>query len=115
MHRIVFVIVFSLAPALAYAEQTTLTQAQWQGLKPRNGETVAALAPLHDVVVALDKKPSRRLVIRYPGGDAGTAWAKQVRDWLVALGVAGARIRLEPGTASADALTLLTRDGTGSE
>jgi hypothetical protein len=48
-------------------------------------------------------------VIRYPGGDAGNAWAEAVRDWLVALGVASKRIVLEPGSSSPDALTLLTQ------
>jgi hypothetical protein len=109
MQRIVLILCLALAPTLAFAEETTLNQQQWQDLKPRNGQTVAGLAPVRDIVTALDKTPGQHVVIRYPGGDAGNAWAEAVRDWLVALGVASKRIVLEPGSSSPDALTLLTQ------
>jgi len=43
-------------------------------------------------------------------GAVGAAWAVELREWLVALGVASARIILEPGDAE-DALVLAVAEG----
>ncbi|HID49327.1 MAG TPA: hypothetical protein EYP40_06925 [Chromatiales bacterium] len=42
--------------------------------------------------------PGGRLLLRYPGGDAGTLWMNELRSWLVSLGVPSHRIETVPGS-----------------
>jgi hypothetical protein len=97
-------LLLTAAPALA--EQAVISAAQWP--QPVTGRALAAMAPLRATIAALDKDPALRLRIRFPGGDAGTAWARELRDWLVALGVASARIDLAPGSGGADIVVVET-------
>jgi len=47
-----------------------------------------------------------RVEIAHGGGAEGSAWAGEVRDWLVAMGIPSSRIRLEPGLADPGVLRL---------
>jgi len=51
------------------------------------------------------------VTIRYPGGDKGNAWALELREWLVALGIPSNYIVLEPGSGGQDRLLLLLEAG----
>ena len=88
----------------AQATGVTIQAAQWTRSPASVGLT--AQAPLRQVIRSLDRDPAPRLVIRYPGGDVGSAWAMEVRDWLVALGVASSRMELQPGSGAADAIVI---------
>ncbi len=81
-----------------------ITRDQWRAVD--QGAQVAALAPLAAVVARWSRAPEGIIVLRHPGGEAGTRWAGEVRDWLVALGVDGDHLRLVPGTAEADRIHL---------
>ncbi len=75
---------------------------------PRSGETVLAEPTLRAAVDTLmSRGEDSRLVIRYPGGETGQLWAQELRGWLVALGVASARIVTEPGGVRDDQLQLM--------
>lgn len=65
--------------------------------QPRNAAVVAAMPPVRDVLAAWREAPGQTLVIRHAGGEAGSLWARDLRNWLIALGVAGERIELHPG------------------
>jgi len=88
------------------AEQAELPLAQWP--TPPSGESVASLESVKRIVMAFDQEESERIVIRYPGGDAGTAWAEELRDWLVALGISSSRVLLQPGSGKAETIVLET-------
>lgn len=90
----------------AQAAGVTIQAAQWT--RPPAGVGLTTQAPLRQVIHSLDRDPALRLAIRYPGGDAGSAWALEVRDWLVALGVASSRMELQPGSGAADAIVIET-------
>lgn len=72
----------------------------------QRGIQVTQYAPLARVVNEFDRSPEASLVILYPGGEAGQAWATEIRDWLVALGVPSRRIALRPGSGVPGALGL---------
>jgi hypothetical protein len=72
----------------------------------RTGESVRQLPALRNSIAVLGEQPGARIFVRHPGGEAGQAWALEVREWLVALSVPTARIVLEPGSGVSDAITL---------
>ncbi len=97
----------AVPPALS-AEVELLRRGDWP--RVRSGETVVGLAPLRRAVANFDALSHPRLIIRYPGGDLGNAWAFEVRDWLVSLGIGSRHIVLEPGSGSLDALEIIVEE-----
>ena len=95
---------FALGLLPGTAESLSLAAAEWA--PPRRAEALAAHQPLGDFVRAFDRRDTGMLRIRHAGGDAGSRFAEQLRDALVALGVPAARIRLVPAAADTDRLIL---------
>ncbi|HED12367.1 MAG TPA: hypothetical protein ENI62_01685 [Gammaproteobacteria bacterium] len=83
---------------------TTLSHQEWP--RTRSGRIVMAIPAIRSIQEQFEKTPGSQIVIRYPGGDLGNAWAFDVRNWLVALGITSTNIVLEPGSGSADTLVL---------
>lgn len=78
----------------------------------RSAETVSRMPPLPEVMSALQAQPRARLTLYHPGGDAGSQWAQELRDWLVSLGLSRQRIELIPGNPRGDSITIkLSRSG----
>lgn len=74
-----------------------LDAADWA--RPRSGSTVVGMAPLPDVVRAWSAADGMDIAILHAGGEEGELRARELRDWLIALGVPGNRIqRLVSGT-----------------
>jgi hypothetical protein len=73
-----------------------ITRPEWPRLK--QGVNVIQLPVLQRLVNEYEHSDRGRIVIRYPGGDRGDAWAVELRDWLVALGISSRHISLEPGS-----------------
>ncbi len=92
----------------ASAAGLTFDPAEW--VSPRRAEALATNPALAGLVVELEARPGRLLRIRHPGGDAGSGEAEALRAALIALGVPGARIRLEPGATENNRLWLETVD-----
>jgi hypothetical protein len=102
MAHAMMLFVLGLLPGTA--ESLSLAAADWP--PPRRVEVLAAHRPLAGFVRTLDRQDSGVLRIRHAGGDAGSRFAEQMRDALVALGVPAARIRLVPAAAEDDRLVL---------
>lgn len=97
-----------LAASLCIAQprQFTLSADDWA--RPRDGDTITGFQTLRDLVVVWSANGGGDLIeIRYPGGDEGNLWARELGDWLVALGVPSSSIQLMPGNARADQISLL--------
>lgn len=78
-----------------------LDAADWA--RPRSGATLVGMAPLPGVVRSWSAAEGRDIAILHAGGEAGELWARELRDWFIALGVPGNRVRLVvggPGPAS---------------
>ncbi|MCG6887503.1 MAG: hypothetical protein LJE74_09855 [Proteobacteria bacterium] len=73
-----------------------LTAEQWA--VPRSAETVISMPALANTMQTLRDTTGGRLLLRYPGGDAGTLWMNELRSWLIALGVASSMIETVPGS-----------------
>ena len=84
-----------------------ITASEWA--QPRSGESLLRQPALMHAVQQLQANSSAVLEIRYPGGDSGSLWARELQAWLVALGVESARIRQVPGSEAADQLQLRIR------
>jgi hypothetical protein len=81
-----------------------ITRADWSLL--RQGVNVTQLPVLQRLVDDYDKSDGGQIVILYPGGDRGDAWAIDLRDWLVALGISSSHILLEPGSGIPETIVL---------
>lgn len=91
---------------IAQPRQFTLSADDWA--RPRDGNTITGFQALRDLVVVWSAGGGEDLIeVRYPGGDEGNLWARELGDWLVALGVPSSHIQLMPGSARADQISLL--------
>lgn len=72
-----------------------LSVADWTA--PHNAQGVLALEPVTAAVRDWQAASASRLLIRYPAGEAGVAWAEELVGWLVALGVPRAQLAVQPG------------------
>jgi hypothetical protein len=96
------------AVAVAAADSPLqITAAEWA--QPHSGQWLLRQPALVEAVHQLQAKHGAVLEIRYPGGDDGSLWARELQAWLVALGIESARIRLLPGSDAADLLQLRVR------
>ena len=91
-----------------------LTAEQWA--VPRNVETIIQMPALASAMSELQATPGGKLLIRYPGGDAGSLWITELHSWLVALGVSSTEMEIVPGSANSQAIELevllpMTRSG----
>jgi len=81
-----------------------LTAEQWA--VPRNVETIIQMPALASAMAELQASPGGRLLIRYPGGDAGTLWMTELHSWLVSLGLSSADMERVPGSANSQVIEL---------
>jgi hypothetical protein len=97
-------IMFVLGMLPGTVEALSLTTTDWPA--PRHAEALAAYPPLGHFLQALDRQQAAVLHVRHAGGEAGSHFAEQLRDALVALGVPATRIQLVPAAADVDQLIL---------
>ena len=81
-----------------------LTAEQWA--VPRNVETIIQMPALASAMAELQATPGGRLLIRYPGGDAGTLWMNELHSWLVSLGLSSVDMERVPGSANSQVIEL---------
>ena len=104
--------VLVLAPGLIAAQNVPrlllehiIRHVDWP--QQRNTEAVLSLTAVRDLLDTYREDKRHRITIRHPGGDYGDAWAQELRDWLVALGIPSAQVLLEPGSGGQDRIILL--------
>ncbi len=102
---------YQAALVAAPRSEWSLTAEEW--LRPRDGQRVLGFDALAAAVHAWDHNSGSVITIRYPGGDEGSLWAVQLRDWLIALGVPSSAILTAPGNERTDALSIVV-DGGGA-
>lgn len=91
------------------AESVVISAEAWA--RPHSGAALVTWPVLQTVIDVLDSSPASRLSIGYPGGEDGVQWAYELRAWLIALGVAGQRIELQPGGLAEPGLRLSVAAG----
>jgi hypothetical protein len=98
-----------LLPSLAGAGTYLLDGEQWA--RPRSGGVVVSMRPVADGVREWRRTPGSRLVIGYPGGEEGSLWAQELKDWLVSLGIPSSAVDTVPGSPRPDAIAITIRKG----
>lgn len=73
---------------------------------PRQAETILAMAPVASAVRALLANPQGQLMLTHPNSEEGSLWGSELRDWLVSLGIAPQRVRLQPAASATNQLNL---------
>ncbi len=94
---------FILAPVLQ-AGTHALSAEQWA--VPRRAEVIIEMPAIKNAILELQKTPQGRLILHYPGGDSGTLWVRELRSWLVSLGVPTAVIEITPGSQNQQMIEL---------
>lgn len=103
--QIVVVLMLGLAAGAARAETTCEVSAEeWS--RPRSAAMVVALPGVRECVARWQADPRQRLVIVHAAGEEGALWAAELRDWLIALGVPGARLQLRAVGADGERVVL---------
>jgi len=98
-------VLLACAPAAVTAfnlHEQVLPRAQWP--QHTTGRNVAALPAVAEALRRFEENGNMVIVIRYPGGDFGRQWARELHDWLVGLGVPGRYLELQPGAGVEDHL-----------
>ncbi|MDD3517164.1 MAG: hypothetical protein PHQ14_02355 [Chromatiales bacterium] len=106
---LVLLVLLLLAPVVS-AQETVYTVSAEEWARPHRGIALVTHPGLRAAVAELDAAPDRRLLIRYPGGEAGMLWVAQLRSWLVALGIPSEVIDAEPGAATPENIELVVRE-----
>jgi hypothetical protein len=90
----------------AHAESFELNTDDW--VRPRSGQAVAEFKALQQAVAAWSANGADGIIeIRYPGGEEGSLWARELTDWLVAFGVPSRHIQAAAGSAGRDRINLI--------
>jgi len=74
---------------------------------PRHGETLLTVPELSMVMQKWMIDPSRKIELRYPGGEEGELWVEELKDWFVSLGVPSSIIQLAPGSNAEDIINIV--------
>jgi hypothetical protein len=105
MKAMIFSTVFLVSANLSAEPAVWLLSADsWA--RPRDGQSVAQMPPLPEVIREWSEDTNQRLVIHYPGGEDGQLWAYELRSWLVALGVPRSSQELVAGGQQADRIKI---------
>lgn len=100
--RLLFALVLSQP---VQAQSFELNIDDW--VRPRNGATVVEFGALREAVAAWSAGGGNGIIeIRYPGGEEGGLWARELTDWLVAFGVPSRHIHALPGSGRRDRIVL---------
>lgn len=86
-----------LSCATAQAEQQfVLSEAEWS--RPRSASVVKSYPATQQLVQAWLKAPAQQSIeLRYPGGEEGSLWAQEIKDWLVSMGIPSSKLQTYPG------------------
>jgi len=102
---------FFSAGDIAAAEFSVILKAeQWD--MPRHGESLIKQPELGKIVHYWKDHPDQVIEIRYPGGEEGEVWVRELMDWLVALGIPSSAMMHLPGSGAEDLINLVIVQGT---
>lgn len=109
---------FSLSLCLALGNTTSLAATEFSvSLRaeywdmPRHGESLIKQPELGKMVHYWQDHPNQVIEIRYPGGEEGEIWVRELMDWLVALGIPSSAMTYLPGSGAEDLINLVLVQG----
>lgn len=90
---------FLLSVLAGHAQSADLPPEFWD--RPRSAQTVLAQPVIRQAVAALQSRSDARLLLVHGAREESRVQAEELRAWLVALAVEGARVRLRADPAAA--------------
>lgn len=93
-----------LSGNISAQEVYSISAAEWS--QPRSGERVMTLVPVAELLQQWQQDSVGKIELLYPGGESGLLWAKELQDWLVALGIPSNQIQIRIGSQAADILQM---------
>lgn len=90
---------------LAESLSVRLKAEQWD--IPRHGETLLKQPELGKIVRHWLDQPQATLEIRYPGGEEGELWVRELMDWLISLGIPSSAMNRIPGSGAEDVISIV--------
>jgi len=93
-----------LAGSVSAQEVSSISAAEWS--QPRSGERVMVVPAVADLLQQWQQDSAGKIELLYPGGESGLLWAKELQDWLVALGIPSTQIQIRIGSQAADILQI---------
>lgn len=77
-------------------QQFLLSEEKWS--RPRSATVVKNYPVVQKLVHSwLKDTQQQRIELRYPGGEEGSLWAEEVKDWLIAMGIPSHKLDTYPG------------------
>lgn len=70
----------------------------------RHGEQLIHIPVLRTIVNEWSSKTDTVIELRYPGGEEGELWVRELMDWLISLGIPSQYLVAVPGSGEADAI-----------
>lgn len=96
MQPLVMCLLLILCVTAQAEQQFVLTAEEWS--RPRSATVVKSYPATQKLVQAWLQNPQQqRIELRYPGGEEGSLWAGEVKDWLVAMGLSSSVLQTYPG------------------
>ena len=113
MYKIITGIFFFLIVFQLNAESAAISITAEQWAIPRHGERVLRMPELNLLMKQWQANPDQIIEISYPGGENGELWLRELKDWLIALGVSSSKIKSIAGSGSSEIikLTVLKTEG----
>ena len=103
---LVFVVLFCVSLSLVAEQAGVIIRAeQWD--IPRHGESLIKHEELGKIVRLWINNPQAIIEIRYPGGEEGELWVRELMDWLIALGVPSNAMSHLPGSGAEDVINIV--------
>lgn len=104
------VVVVSVTP-LSHSQtsfQVQIANYEW----PQNAsvDDILQIPQLRSAIARYDVLDDSILIIRYPGGHEGNAWAESLRNALVSLGIRQSYILLEPGSGVPETIVVIVTE-----
>ncbi len=109
--RICVLALMAAGASMSHAQsgfQVEIAQYEWP--QEPSVDRVLQIPQFRSAIARYDEAEEATLIIRYPGGDEGNAWAESLRDSLVSLGIRSARILLEPGSGIPETILLIVAE-----
>lgn len=104
-----YLLFFYAGGVMATEFSVTLKAELWD--MPRHGESLIKQPELGKMVHYWKDQPDQIIEIRYPGGEEGEVWVRELMDWLVALGIPSSAMTHLPGSGAEDLINLVLVQG----
>lgn len=92
------------APAKMDNQQWRLSEEQWDLIK--QGEQLLNNPVMQEVVDAWSSNQRQIIELRYPGGEEGELWVRELKDWLISLAIPSQYLFVVAGSGEAGVIII---------